>query len=51
MVYARGEDGRLDLRGTVLPTDTAEATQLTRLQLSVLLTTLYESLNFEPETA
>ena len=48
MVYTRGDDGHLDLRGAGLLTGLAEIVALPSLGLSLPLAGLYEGMAFEP---
>ncbi len=48
MVYTRGDDGRLDLRGAVLLTGLHETVHLQGASLSLPLAELYEGMAFEP---
>jgi hypothetical protein len=48
MVYARGDDGRLDLRGAMLLTGVDATVDLPSAGLSLRLAGLYEGMEFDP---
>jgi Uma2 family endonuclease len=50
MVYTRGDNGRLDLRGAMLLTDIDEVIALPNIGLSLALAAIYEAIEFEPVT-
>ncbi len=51
MVYTRGDDGRLDLRGAMLVTGIHETVALPGVGLSLPLADFYEGIEFEPNPA
>jgi Uma2 family endonuclease len=51
MVYTRGDDGRLDLRGAMLLTGMGETVALPGASISLPLARFYEGIEFEPAPA